>query len=213
MQNFSQIFSIDAGKRLEIKLAGVGGQGVILAGTILGRAAVIYERFSAVMTKEYGSDIRGGNVCTDLVVFGGKIHYPSSLSPDVLVLLAQKAFDSNRKWLEESCGSKGNENSKRKRLLICDTDLVSMEGISLPSCWKVSGLPFNTLADSEFGSNGIANMIFLGFFAALTRIVSVKSLELALQDLLPAQNMDANFRAVEFGVRHGSVPAPESTSG
>ena len=194
----NKIFDRDQGRRLEIKLAGVGGQGVVLAGTVLGRAAAIYDGLNAVMTKEYGSDMRGGDVCTDLVVSGGEIRYPAVLAPDVLVVLAQRALDVNKKWFEEE------KDSASERLLICDTDLVSVEGMALPSSWKVLGLPFNTLADREFHSSDAANMIFLGFFAVSTGIVSIEALHKALQDLLPPNNLETNIRAVDFGIERTS---------
>ena len=188
----SEIFVRGSRKRLEIKLAGVGGQGVVLAGTVLGRAAAIYDGLNAVMTQEYGSDVRGGDVCTDLVVSEGKIRYPAVLAPDVLVIFAQRALDVNRKWLEEEKDSGGG-------LLIRDTDLVDLKGVA-PS-WKVLGLPFNTIADGEFHSSEAANMVFLGFFAKMIGIVSIEAIQKALRDLLPSDGLELNLKAVARGAQ------------
>ncbi|GHS92519.1 2-oxoglutarate ferredoxin oxidoreductase subunit gamma [Synergistales bacterium] len=176
------------GNRVEIKLSGIGGQGVVLAGTILGRAAAIYDELNAVLTKEYGSDMRGGDVSTDLILSKEAIRYPSVLSPDFVVTLAQRAFENNKKWLSE------------KSQLIYDTGLVRFEKSDLPDGCTTVGIPFNTIADSEFHRTDAANMVFLGFFTAAVQLISPDALHSALDDLLPPKSMELNLRAVELGV-------------
>ena len=55
-------------KKVEIRLTGVGGQGVVLSSVILGRAASVYDKINAVQTQTYGSDMRGGDVCTEVII-------------------------------------------------------------------------------------------------------------------------------------------------
>jgi len=82
-------------KKVEIRLTGVGGQGVVLSSVILGRAASVYDKINAVQTQTYGSDMRGGDVCTEVIISEEKIIYPVINNPNILVALAQKAYDSH----------------------------------------------------------------------------------------------------------------------
>ncbi|MDR1622684.1 MAG: 2-oxoacid:acceptor oxidoreductase family protein [Synergistaceae bacterium] len=184
--------------RTEIRLTGVGGQGVILAGAVLGRAAVIYDGLNAILNKEYGADIRGGDVSTDLILSGEKIVYPSVLSPDVIVTLAQSAFKNNKKWLRD------------ESRLVYDTGLVRFEKEELPKGCTALGAPFTALADGAFHRTDVANMIFLGFFTAAIRLISTEAVQKALADLLPPQSgetsgPDVNFQAFELGLKEGEA--------
>ncbi|MDR1732704.1 MAG: 2-oxoacid:acceptor oxidoreductase family protein [Synergistaceae bacterium] len=182
--------------RTEIRLTGVGGQGVVLAGTILGRAAAIYDELNAVLTKEYGSDMRGGDVSTDLVLSGEKIVYPTVLAPDVMVTLAPRAFENNKKWLRDGVR------------LVYDAGLVHFEKGDLPKGCKALGVPFTALADGTFHRTDVANMVFLGFFTGVVRLLTADAVRKALADLLPPRKEkgpDVNLQAFELGLKEGEA--------
>jgi 2-oxoglutarate ferredoxin oxidoreductase subunit gamma len=184
--------------RTEIRFTGVGGQGVVLAGTILGRGAVIYDGLNAVLNKEYGSDMRGGDVSTDLILSSEKIVYPSVLSPDVVVTFASRAFENNKKWLRDgSC-------------LVYDAGLVRVGNGDLPKGCRAMGVSFTALADEAFHRTDVANMVFLGFFTAAVRLISAEAVQKALADLLPPQSQknsgpDVNLQAFELGLKEGEA--------
>jgi len=104
-------------KKVEIRLTGIGGQGVVLSSVILGRAASVYDKINAVQTQTYGSDMRGGDVCTEVIISDQKIIYPIVNYPDILVVLAQKAFDQHLGDL------------KNDGILITDANLVNIGNI------------------------------------------------------------------------------------
>ncbi len=179
--------------RTEVRIAGIGGQGVVLSGVALGRAVSVYERRHAVQTQAYGSDIRGGDVCTELVVAEQEIVYPAVKRPDILVALAQKAFEDNAGSLAPG------------GLLIVDADLVdvrrpgSIDGAQL-SARRMGSASFNRIAIEELGSKTAANMLMLGYLVAATSLVSRKALESAVRDLVPPHTLALNLRAIDRGI-------------
>ena len=78
-------------EKTEIRLAGFGGQGIILAGNILGKAASLYEQLQAVFTQSYGPEARGGACSADVIISGGAIYYPRVSLPKILVLMSEEA--------------------------------------------------------------------------------------------------------------------------
>jgi len=114
--------------RTEIRIAGFGGQGVALAGVILGKALTIYSDYEAVMTQSYGPEARGGASSANLIISDEPIDYPFVLKPDILVALSQEAYTLYRPDAKKThCLS-----SKR-------TSLYPITGIfriaSLPHAW------------------------------------------------------------------------------
>jgi 2-oxoglutarate ferredoxin oxidoreductase subunit gamma len=178
--------------RNEIKLSGVGGQGIVSAGTIIGCAASVYDGKKAVQTKEYGSELRGGDVSTGIIVSDEKIIFPSVIYPNVLVLLAQQAYTANSHYL-----------AKDKLILITDDELVSPDPSLMHEGIASFSAPFNELADKKLGQKSALNIIMLGFFSEITGIVSAEALRRALLGLLPPKNLDANLKAIEIGIEYG----------
>ena len=77
----------------EIVLSGVGGQGVVSVGEVMGLAASLYEEnLNATMSASYGSEARGTFTKTDVIISDGEIGYPNVASPDIILCLAQVAF-------------------------------------------------------------------------------------------------------------------------
>ncbi|MDP2727657.1 MAG: 2-oxoacid:acceptor oxidoreductase family protein, partial [Dehalococcoidia bacterium] len=81
--------------RVEIRLAGMGGQGLILAGLMLARAAAIYDGKNAVQSQSYGVQQRGGPSQSEVIISDGDIDYPRIVSADILVALTQEACDQH----------------------------------------------------------------------------------------------------------------------
>src|SRR3990170_4993194 len=78
--------------RQEVRLAGFGGQGIILAGYVLGKAAALYDGKNAILTQSYGPEARGGACSAELVISDEPIDYPLLSQPDFLVCMSQEAF-------------------------------------------------------------------------------------------------------------------------
>ena len=78
--------------RKELRIGGFGGQGVILAGIILGKAACLFDKNEAVQTQSYGPEARGGASKCEVVISDEKIDYPKVQSPDILVAMSHEAL-------------------------------------------------------------------------------------------------------------------------
>jgi 2-oxoglutarate ferredoxin oxidoreductase subunit gamma len=170
-----------------VRLSGLGGQGVVLSSVILGRAASVYDHLHAVQTQTYGSDMRGGDVCTEVIISEQRIIYPIVNNPDILVVIAQKAFDQHIGDL------------KKDGILITDADLVKVE--NLPKTIRHYSVRFNKKATDDFGETRVANMIMLGYFSEKTRVIFYESLEKAVADLVSPKILDLNRRAMNLGVQ------------
>jgi 2-oxoglutarate ferredoxin oxidoreductase subunit gamma len=168
--------------RIEIRLAGSGGQGLILAGVILAEAAGIHEGKFVAQTQSYGPEARGGASKSEVVISDAEIDYPKAIKPDVLLCMSQAACDTYIFDL------------KPGGLFLVDSTLVH----DLPTTRAVA-LPFTQIA-RELGQEVMANVVALGALAALTGIVSLESLETALLARVPQGSEDLNKKALAAGV-------------
>ncbi|MBC8477930.1 2-oxoacid:acceptor oxidoreductase family protein [bacterium] len=165
--------------RTEIQIAGFGGQGIVLAGVILGEAAIL-DGQNAVQTQSYGPESRGGAARSDIIISRTEIDYPKVLQADLLVALSQPAFD---KYL-----SGAGEGT----LVIVDRELVpSQEGAHL-------AISFSVMAEN-LGRRVVANSVMLGFITAVSGIVSSSAMEQSLSRNVPPKTVELNLRAFAEG--------------
>ena len=169
-------------KRYEIRLAGSGGQGLILAGVILAEAAGIYDGKFVCQTQSYGPAARGGASKAEVVISDAEIDYPKAIRPDVLLALNQTSLD---KYLADLTPG---------GTLLVDTDLVR----EVPLEGAVA-LPFTRIA-RELGKEMMANIVALGSLAALTGAVSPAGLKAAVLARVPPQTRELNEKALEAGL-------------
>jgi 2-oxoglutarate ferredoxin oxidoreductase subunit gamma len=169
-------------KRTEIRLAGEGGQGMILAGIILAEAAAIYDGKQATQTQSYGPEARGGASRSEVVISDGEIDHPEVLSADVVVALSQEAY----KKFAKSVRSGG--------LLIVDEDRVQCD-LSVP----VVKIPVLRLAQETTGKAITANTVALGVLVGLTGVVSKLAIEKAVTARAPKGTEEMNRKALEAG--------------
>jgi 2-oxoglutarate ferredoxin oxidoreductase subunit gamma len=179
----------------EIRLAGSGGQGLILAGIILAEAAGIYDGKFVCQTQSYGPEARGGASKAEVVISDAEIDYPKAIQPDVLLALNQNSLDTFMADL------------KTGGLLLVDADLVH----EAPATGTVA-LPFTRIA-RDLGRAMAANIVALGALAQLTGAVSLQSLETAVLARVPKGTEDLNRQALAAGVaaakEGGTVSLPE----
>ncbi|HEY47321.1 MAG TPA: hypothetical protein G4O14_11120 [Anaerolineae bacterium] len=170
--------------RVEIRLAGFGGQGIGLAGLILGKAVSLYDGLEAVMTQAYGPEARGGASSTNLVVADRPIDFPFVQEADVLVTLSQEAY------------SRFRAEAKPEAIVIIDEDLV--EPSPQDTCLKV---PATKLAE-DLGRRIVANVVMLGFFTAATDLVERESIEDAIKTSIPENVLELNMKAFNAGYEY-----------
>src|SRR5512136_1877752 len=168
--------------RTEIRLAGEGGQGMILAGIILAEAAAIYDGKMAVQTQSYGPEARGGASKSEVVIADGEIDHPEVLSADVVVTLSQEAYD------------KYAAGVKPGGLLIVDDEKV--HSITTAEAVKI---PISRLAFETTGKSITANTVALGVLVGLTGVVSRQAIEKAVTARAPRGTEEMNRKALEAG--------------
>jgi 2-oxoglutarate ferredoxin oxidoreductase subunit gamma len=169
-------------ERFEIRLAGSGGQGLILAGIILAEAAGVYDGKFVCQTQSYGPEARGGASKAEVVISDAAIDYPKAIQPDVLLAMNQKSLDVFVSDL------------KPEGLLLVDAELVS----EFPASRAVA-VPFTRIA-RELGRTMVANIVALGALAQLTGAVSLDSLTAAVLARVPRGTEELNRQALAAGV-------------
>jgi len=172
--------------RKEIKFGGFGGQGIILMGRIAGMAAAIYDKKNSVFTPSYGPEARGGAASSNVVIDDGEIDYPYVTRPDILVVMSQEAYEKYAPGLRDD-GS-----------LIIDEDLVKLKNGE----GNVYKIPATRIAE-EMGKKIVANIVMLGFFAYVSKVVSFNALKKAVMDSVPPRFRELNEEALKKGYEYG----------
>lgn len=168
--------------RMEIRLAGEGGQGMILAGIILAEAAAIYDKKNATQTQSYGPEARGGASKAEVVIDQGEIDHPEVIVADVLVAMSQEACD------------KYAGNMKKGGLLIVDQERVGR----VPSSRAIK-VPITRLAEESSGKSITANVVALGVLVGLTGVVSREAVNQAVAARAPKGTEEMNRAALNAG--------------
>ena len=171
----------------EIKIAGFGGQGVILAGGIIGKAAAIYDDNYATLTHSYGPEARGGACSAQIIISDEKISYPYVLAPDILVLMSQEACE------------KYSPEIKPQGLLIIEKELVTLQG---EDAKKAHSIPATRMAE-ELGGRIVLNIVMLGFLTAVSGIVSYQGMKESIKTTVPKGTEYINMAAFDKGYNFG----------
>ena len=173
----------------EIRVAGFGGQGVILSATVIGKAASIHQNGYATMTQSFGPEARGGSSSAQVILSDEPILYPYVTRPDVLVVMSQEAFTRFTPELKEG------------GILLVEEDLVRVSG--LKSGTRVYSVPATRLAE-ELGKRMVLNIVMVGFFGAVTGLLEPEALRKAVADSVPPAFQKLNLQAFDKGFEHGT---------
>ncbi len=171
-------------ERVEVRLAGAGGQGLILAGLVLAEAIGIYEGREVAMVQSYGPEARGGASKAEVIISDEPIDYPLCAEVDILLALSQEAADSYC-W-----------DLKPNAWIIVDSNLVQH-----PPTSKAVGLPFTASAKDKLKKVIVANIVALGAISEICGIVARKSLEKALLERVPSAASSINKKALNLGAK------------
>ncbi len=167
---------------IEVRLGGVGGQGIALAGNLLGQAASLYDDKEAVFTQTYGPEARGGASRADVIIGNRPIAYPFVAEPDILVVLFQEAYEKFRPQL------------KRDGLLIMEAQLVSPRAED-ESAIRLPAIEIAT----ELGNKLAANIVMLGFLVGASEVVSRGALVEAIRETVRPAHLDLDLKALDAG--------------
>lgn len=172
----------------EIRIAGFGGQGVILSAQVLGKAASIYQGDYATMTQNFGPEARGGACSAQLVLSDKPVLYPYVTHPDVLVVMSQEAY------------VKFGHELKPGGTLVIEQDLVRVT--NLPAETRVYSIPATRFAE-ELGKRMVSNIVMVGFFTAITEVLDPEAVREAVADSVPLNFRDLNLKAFNKGYDYG----------
>jgi len=178
--------------KTEIRVAGFGGQGVVLAGVLLGAAAVIYDDKHAVQSQSYGAASRGGGARSEVIISDEPIMYPSVTKPDIMVAMSAEAI------------AKYVDDMKSGAILVVDEDLV--KDAKRDDC-RLYKVPASRIAVNELGRGMVANIVMAGFLVGLTKIVSERAMEEAIRTNVPKGTEEINLKAFTRGLELGKQAA------
>jgi 2-oxoglutarate ferredoxin oxidoreductase subunit gamma len=174
--------------RVEIRFAGFGGQGIIKSGIMVAAAACIYGGKYAVQTQSYGPESRGGACKSEVVIADDEIDFPKVTEPDILVVMSQHAYNEYA------------ETVKKGGIIILDPDMIpnekKLEGVT------IFRVPATKMAE-ELGRKIIANVVMLGAFTAITKMVDKEAIKESVKANVPKGTEELNLKAFEVGYEYG----------
>lgn len=173
-------------KTIEIIVTGFGGQGIVLAGSILGKAAALGDKKESTLVQSYGPESRGGACSAQVVISDSMIHYPYIRHPDVLVCMSQSGYEKYISGIKEDS------------TLIIDQDLVKPGKIDR----DYFSIPATRLAE-EMGRKMMANIIMIGFFTAITKLISLDAAKDTVTKSVPKGTEEQNIAAFTKGYDYG----------
>jgi 2-oxoglutarate ferredoxin oxidoreductase subunit gamma len=174
--------------RVEVRFAGFGGQGIIKSGIIVAGAACIHGGKNAVQTQSYGPESRGGACKSEVVISDEEIDFPKVVEPDFLVVMSQHAYTEYA------------EDVKHGGTVILDPDMIPREkGLKNARVFRV---PATKIAE-ELGRRIVANIVMLGAFVAITRLLDEEAVKESVKENIPRGTEELNLAAFEKGYEYG----------
>ena len=170
----------------EIRICGFGGQGVILSGFIIGKAAAVFMDYNAVQSQSYGPEARGGAARSEIVISDTKIGYPRPTSVDLLVAMSQEAFDSYR------------DDIRDDTMIVVDPDLIKDYDIGR----SVYTVRAQKIAE-ELGNKIVTNIVMVGAAMSIFSFLDLEAVRKAVIDSVPKKFIELNTKAFEKGVQAG----------
>ena len=176
--------------KTEIRIGGFGGQGVILAGIILGKSACLFDGKEAVQTQSYGPEARGGASKCEVVIGDSQIDYPKVQSPDIFVAMSNEAL------------TKYIVDLKDNGTLIVDpgtTDVSDVQDFIDEHNIKVFEAPATKTANDDIGLKIVANIVMVGAITKITEVISKEAAIKAIEASVPKGTKEKNIKAFEAG--------------
>ncbi len=170
----------------EVIITGFGGQGIVLAGKILGEAAALGDKKESTLVQSYGPESRGGACSAQVVISDRTIHYPYIRQPDILACMSQSGYE---KYIDQL---------KPEGILLIDQDLITPGKVKNP----IYAIPATRMAE-EIGRKMMANIIMVGFFTAITRQITLDAARDTVVKSVPKGTEEMNTKAFTKGYDYG----------
>lgn len=183
--------------RTEIRITGFGGQGVVLAGHIIGRACAIHAGRQATMIQSFGPEARGSACSATLVVADTEVLYPYIRRPDIFVVMSAEGYE------------KFGDELKPDGILVYEQDLVHPEP---REGQRAFGVPSTRIAE-ELGRTIVQNIVMVGFFTGVTELVPDDAMRDAVKESVPPGTEELNLGAFEKGLEYARTSVAESAVG
>ena len=178
----------------EIRIAGFGGQGVILSAIVIGKAGCIYQDGYSTMTQAFGPEARGGACSAQVILSDSPVLYPYVTRPDILVVMSQEAYTLFSPQLKDN------------GILIIEEDLVRIG--EHPSGTRIYSIPATRIAE-ELGKKMVLNIVMVGFFGAVSGVVDPDALRQAVAASVPEAYRELNLKAFDRGFEYGTKELSE----
>ena len=175
-------------KRTELKIGGFGGQGVILSGYIIGRAASIYDNKFATMIQAFGPEARGSACSAQVIVSPEPIAYPYITAPEIMVIMSQEAY------------TKFSPELVSGGFLITEEELVNPHNIRKDV--QHFSIPATRIAE-ELGKRLVVNIVMMGFMSAVTKLIDPEAMRKAVTASVPKGTETLNLNAFNKGFDYG----------
>jgi 2-oxoglutarate ferredoxin oxidoreductase subunit gamma len=172
----------------EIRITGLGGQGVILCGYIIGKAASIYNDQHATLTQSFGPEARGSACSAQVIVSDTRVLYPYVTAPQIMLAISNDGYLKYKDTMADGA------------VLVYEKDLVKPEDVN--GKVRAYGVPATRFAE-ELGRKIILNIVMLGFFGAVTELIPVEALREAVATSVPAGTEELNLKAFDKGYEYG----------
>jgi len=181
----------------QVTLCGFGGQGIVLAGTMLSQAAFNDGKWVS-STNSYGAAARGGACRAEVVISDKPTIFPYVIAADMLIAMYQTAYN---KYIGRVKPGEG--------VVIYDERFApkEMEGL------KYVGIPATRAAIEELNKGIAANVIILSAAVEMTGVVTRKALKSAIEEIIPERLRQLNLKAVDIGFRLGRMKSNQIHQG
>ena len=170
--------------RFEVRIAGLGGQGIVTAGVMIGRAASVFGGKNVTLAQSYGPESRGGASKVEVIVSDEKINYPKLRKPSLVAVMSQEAYQKNMGDLD------------RDTIVIIDPDMIQEDHANQTA--KTYRIPATRIAE-RLGKKIVSNMVMVGAIVGLTNMVDTTAVEKAIAKYTPRGTEQLNITAFKNG--------------
>jgi 2-oxoglutarate ferredoxin oxidoreductase subunit gamma len=175
---------MDQMDRIDIRLAGLGGQGLLLAGLLLGEASAVTDKLNVAQTVNYAPLARGAPSRAEVVISKGQIYYPEVEEADIFLAMSQDSYDAFK------------DQMKPGGIIIVDT--VNVSNIDSEGVLR---FPISKMAEEATGRSITGSVVGLGLISKITGKVSADGLRNAIKSKAPRGTVDVNLKALEAGLK------------
>ena len=171
--------------RYEVRLAAVGGQGLITAGALLAKGVIEKKGMYATQSPTYTSQVRGGPTKVDILMDKEEILFPQATAIDLYFATAQKSFDLYYHHI------------KSDAVIIVDSDLVTKRPPGMPQ--KLYGIPLTKETVAHVGNIVTVSVVALGIVAKVSKLLSKEELQNIVVSSFPKSAEELNLKAIDLG--------------